>query len=386
MLRTRTAWKMAIAGLALAAGCSFEDPNAPPPQDECIADNAGAVEGGLWAIVDGPPACSTTNPARPEGDDTIAFFTGGKWNEGAALCRARDLFLGASGVGNVDCASKQPPDPNCRELTIQKGLSLPTDAPADAIGYCVINKGTPSEIVAYNTCGLQSAGEPACEELLPTQGKADVTAEWFNCPGGALCPAVPEDVCLKTAGDGSGYVMHVNNPDYSCGANSGLSDANDSMLVTTSTGYGRQSAVCLGSSIYDADGNLLFGIGPTGRYRPATSPGIPMIGDGDPRPAGAKGYCLVHEATTFEYALFTLCDDIVMASAPTDGGISESVPVPECPAGAPDRACVCREGEEITPNTKCIRTPKQACEHGVEKTTPRLGKWLACPGSPYCPT
>jgi hypothetical protein len=388
MLLSRTAWKLALAVLTSSTSCAFEDPNAPPPQDHCIDANAGAAVRGLWARIDGPAGCGQTAPPSVD-EDTIAFFTGSKWGEASSLCRARDLFLGEATVYNADCANAVDPRKLCEPVKIEAGGSLPVAAPPEAIGYCLINKGTASEVVAYSVCGVQTAGEDACEHTLTRN--ADITAEWLNCPGAPLCPLPPDDVCLKGSSDKSGYVGYVDNPAYSCDANSPLADHQDSMFVSTSTGYNPQMAVCMASTTYDAAGGLSFGHGAVVRYMPQNPPpGLPHIDAGDPTPAGAKGYCLIHQDTVFEFALFSLCDETLVPATDADSGVTEPVPAVLCEPGTPPRSdtgCLCREDEPVTAEDRCIRTPKQACEHGEARVLkPRLGTWLACPGSPYCPS
>src|SRR5688572_14474082 len=80
---------------AIAAGCAFHDPNAPPPPDPCLS-GAGRGAEELWARVDGPASCPDPTHA-----DTISHFTGRGWSADSAYCRARDLFLGAAEVKNA---------------------------------------------------------------------------------------------------------------------------------------------------------------------------------------------------------------------------------------------------------------------------------------------
>lgn len=371
----------ALTAMTLVVSCSFEDPNAPPPQDPCLDEFPASAAVGLAARIDGPASCEETSPPTPD-VDTYAVFTGAKWNEGAALCRARDLFLGKATVYNADCSKLIAKGEPCAPLALETTGALPAAAPSGALGYCTINKGTPSEVVVYALCGAATAGEKACEETL-ADGES-ITADWVYCPDGPLCPFVPDEVCLRLPSDGSGYVATVDNPALSCGAGSLRADDEDSLFVTLSSGYGEASAVCLAASVYDPDVGLLFGIGPVRRYAPSlTPPGVPQIDPGEPSPVGAKGYCAFHEGGVFEYAVFTMCDDILVDVVGA-GGAVERVPAPVCAEGAAKKGCICRADQLFT-NSPCLRTPPQICEQGSGKTLrTRPTKWYACPGSPYC--
>jgi len=371
-------FSLSAACLALS-GCTFVDPNEPPPPDACVKQFKGAPESRLWAIVDGPPACSTTNPARPEGDDTLIHYTGGAWNADAALCRALDIFLGATPITDPDI---NPMD-GIPDVTIERNFEVPLDA----IGYCIVNKGTASEMVIYSTCGIQSAGLGACEQTLVGAPKADnITAEWFNCPGGPACAPKSDDACLQEAGDGKGYAGYVDDPDFFCTGTDRegeLTDAQDSMLVVTGTRYKRASAICVGSSPYDSKAGQAFGMGPLSRLSTRDmATGLPVLDPArNPVPNGqAKGYCLFNKGLAEEYVLYSLCDGLEPADpSDTDAGAT---------AGKPDVKPEVDTPAERCPGYKSVQDgdagTKQVSVWGVKVPSPRAGIWFDCPGGEFC--
>lgn len=301
--------------------------------DPCL-NSDGPPLPNLWTIVDGPASCTATNPARPEGDDTILQFTGSAWSEESALCRAQDAFWGATVIQN--------------EPTLEQGFVVPEDA----IGYCIINEQTEAEVVMYSTCGIQSAAQAACEQTLPSM-VPELTARWEDCPKGARCAPLSPDVCFDTVGDGKAYSMYVDNPDLSCPAESDLDDTQDTLLFTLGAGYKQSIAICVGTSAYDQTGGLSFGVSAALRRTQGGSDGtLPDLREGDYSPAGAKGYCLFYEGTPKAFVLFSMCDELT----PTDQGLKDAL------------------------------TPQQACEMAPSITMPkpRPGVWYDCPGSTLC--
>lgn len=366
----RTSSSCLVLALFAHTGCAFDDPNAPPPPDECVKKYKGPAEARLWAIVDGPPSCATTNPARPEGDDTIVHFTGGRWNAEAAHCRAIDVFLGAVEVGDPRNEAGVP------QIEIQRNFEIPLDA----IGYCIVNKGTPSEIVAYSTCGYQSAGEGACEETLVNTPGAEITAEWFNCPGGDACAPASEDACLAEAGDGKAYAAYVDDPDFFCTGtpNEGkLSDAQDTIMVITGTRYKQSSAICLAASTYDSKAGLAFGVGPMARLGTRDANNVPVLDPtrNHPIPNGlTDGYCLFNKGLAEEFVLYSMCSGKAPVEA-TDGGMPTESPT-----------------ANLTRQQRCAGTMQVAGDGGTKEESvwgnrvpsPRKGEWVACPGGPLC--
>ncbi len=358
-------------GLLVATGCAFDDPNAPPPPDLCVTKFSGPGEKKLWAIVDGPAGCAATNPARPEGHDTLVHFTGRAWNADAAHCRAIDLFLGAIEVGGVKNDAGIP------LIEVQRNF----DVPLDALGYCIVNKGTASELVAYSTCGEQSAGETACESVLVKLASVEITAEWFNCPGGPACAPTSDDACLREAGNGLAYAAYVDDPDLYCEAtpqSDKLSDAQDSLLVTTGTRFKRASAICLATSPYDSAAGLAFGAGPMSVIGKRDENKLPVLDAtrSHPIPNGlTDGYCLFNKGLAEEFVLYSLCN----GKAPpleTDAGT---------PAVSPTA--------DLTRQERCMGTfsvpgpdggVMEASVWGGRVPSPRKGEWVACPGGPLC--
>jgi hypothetical protein len=380
---SRTALKSLAAWIVLQAGCTFEDPNAPPPPDDCIKRYPGTPEKELWTGIDGPAACAGTNPARSDviDGDTIVHFTGSGWNEQSAHCRGIDLFLGATPVMNLDNDLDGVPD-----VVIKRNAEVPLDA----IGYCLVNGGTPSEQVEYSVCGLQTAGKGACEQTLVQQGNAEITAEWFNCPGAEFCAPASEDACLKEAGDGRVYAAYVDDPDFFCEGtpNAGsLTDVQDTLLVITGTRYKQSSAICIATSTYDSKAGLAFGIGSMSRISQRVmdgtrEPQLPVLDpERHPVPNGkADGYCLFNEGTAEEFVLYSMCNgqpETDPDAEPLDGG----APAPFEPTF------------DLTRKERCIGatlqmqddgTSKEVSLWGVKVPSPRKGKWFDCPGSELC--
>jgi len=370
---------LALTSLAISA-CGFEDPNAPPPPDKCVKQYKGPGEAGLWAIVDGPPSCASTNPARPEGDDTLIYFSGGGWNTEAAHCRAIDIFLGATPIGDPDLNMDGKPD-----VTIEKNFEIPLDA----IGYCLINAGTPSEITAYSTCGIQSAGQGACEQTLPKTPGADITAKWFNCPGGPSCAPKSDDACLAEAGDGKGYAAYVDDPDFFCTGTKRegtLSDAQDTIMVMTGTRFKLSSALCVAAGPYNLLGVPTYGVGPMSRLATRDmKTNLPVLNPTkDPVPNGVTdGYCLFNKGLAEEFALYETCSGLapvepVDAGPAPDGGMKPATPMAPAVLTRQERCAGYRE--------------VPAGDGGVKRTsvwankipTPRAGEWVKCPGGPLC--
>ncbi len=362
----------------LTPACTFEDPNAPPPPDICLAKSKRSGQHGLWAMVDGPPSCATTNPTRPEGDDTLIHYTGSGWDELSAHCRARDIFLGAVAINDPDLDGDDLP-----EVTVERDFARPLDA----IGYCLINARTPSELTVYSTCGEQSAGQAACEELLPRQSHAEITTTWFNCPGGSACAPASHDACLARAGDGRAYAAFVDDPDFYCAGTPHepiLTDAQDSLLIITGTRYNQSSAICTATSVYDSKAGLAFGIGPMSRISTRDADHVPILDPArHPVPNGlADGYCLFNQGLAEEFVLYSLCSGLAPVSA-VDGGVP------------PDG------GGMAAPPTKTVLSRQERCAGYREKTlpdggvktvsawgdkvsAPRHGEWVTCPGGPLC--
>ncbi len=368
---SQTSVVVALLVLRLGSGCTFVDPNAPPPPDKCVQTHGGPSESGLWAIVDGPPSCASTNVARPEGDDTLVHFTGGKWNADAAHCRAIDIFLGAVEIGDPKN------DAGVHIVEIQRNFQIPLDA----IGYCIVNKGTPSELIAYSTCGIQSAGEGACEETLTNTPGANITAEWVNCPGGEACAPSSDDVCLAEAGDGKAYAAYVDDPDFFCEGtpNAGkLTDAQDTIMVITGTRYKQTSAICIATSAYDSTGGLAFGVGPMARIGTRDAKMIPVLDPArnQPIPNGlTDGYCIFHKGKAEEFLLYSMCNGKAKPVMLPDGGVVE-------PSGV----------ATLTRQQRCAGTVRVMGDGGLtdmsvwmgKVNAPRQGEWVACPGGPLC--
>jgi len=380
-LRRSAALSLALTALAASASCEFEDPNAPPPPDECVKKSKGPAEAGLWAIVDGPPACSTTNPARPEGDDTLIYYSGGGWNAESAHCRALDIFLGATPITDPDLDMDGKPD-----VTIERNFEVPLDA----IGYCLINEGTPSEITAYSTCGIQSAGQGACEQTLVQAPKAnDITAQWFNCPGGPLCAPQSDDGCLAEAGDGKSYAAFVDDPDFFCAGTKQegtLSDAEDTLMVMTGTRFKASSALCVAAGPYNKTGVPTYGVGPLSRLAVRDmATNLPVLDPAkNPVPNGiADGYCLFNKGLAEEFVLYSMCSGLapvepVDAGPVADGGTPAKPVTPPVVLTRKERCAGFKE--EMTADGGTTRTSVW----GTKVPSPRAGEWVDCPGGPLC--
>ncbi len=380
MALRRFGWALVVLSAAGVSDCAFEDPNAPPPLDRCIAERPGAPELGLWAAIDGPPSCPATNPARINAidGDTIVHFTGSAWTREAAHCRSLDLYFGVAKVTNPDLDMDGVPDIEIRG---------DAEIPLDAIGYCLVNGGTPSEQVEYSVCGIPSAGQSACEETLVRQDEAKITAEWFNCPGGPRCAPTEHDVCLREVGDGRAYATYVDDPDFFCAGTaleSMLDDDQDTLLVVTGTRFKQSSALCIAASAYDSQAGLSFGLGPISRIAQrvvddAREPPRPILDPTrHPVPNGlADGYCIFNEGTASEFVFYSLCNG--QPSGETDDG----------DAGAP----AFEPAYALTRQERCIGTRMVTDEDGerVEMSLwggrvpkPRKGTWVDCPGGELC--
>ncbi len=369
---------LALTSLAIG-GCLFEDPNAPPPPDKCVTENAGPREANLWAMVDGPPACASTNPARPEGDDTLIYYSGGAWNTKAAHCRAIDIFLGVTPISDPDLDGDMVPD-----VTVEKGFTIPLDA----IGYCLVNAGTPSELTVYSTCGIQSAGLGACEQTLPTTKEGRITADWFNCPGGSRCAPKSTDGCLAEAGDGKAYAAYVDDPDFFCTGTPRedmLTDAEDTILVVTGTRYKLSSALCLATGPYNSLGIATYGIGPISRiaHRDEKT-NLPVLNPAkDPVPNGmTDGYCLFNKGLAEEFALYEMCSGLapvepVDAGPAGDGGMTPAKPT----TAVLTRQERCAGYREVPASDGGVR---QMSVWGNKIPSPRQGEWVTCPDGPLC--
>lgn len=394
MARARTVLLIVASATTVGWGaCAFEDPNAPPPEDECISGRPGGnAQEGLYAILDNVPPC-TENPSRSDDQDTVVRFTGGGWNADAAACRASQQFFEA--VKSSRVANQQRADYDANEDDEITGdervayeaaikadmLAYPAleGPPIDAVGYCIINKDTPSEHVVYSVCGQAAPGASACEVTLPEAADVAIASEWQNCPGGALCAVVPEgDICIDNGGaaDAKFYTAHVDNaPErgghqgVSCEGRDDLDDTQDTIWMATGSAFGRQNSLCFANSPWDKAGRLLHTTSKLDRINAAVvDGGIPQVKEQDP--TGASGYCLVYEGKPWEYVLYAMCDQ----------------PLSEEQAAEFAAEAAALDPPEDAPQT----VQEKSCRFGIAGTSVRVDeegngpKWFSCPGSPLC--
>lgn len=303
----------------------------------CAANDlrdVGEVREGLWSVLDGISECAASNPARGNEHDSIVHYSGWGWTPTRAQCQNRRIL------------SDYLRHPNASEAVIRQGFQIPSDA----FGYCVFDEGGPGEYVVYNVCDRGDA-DLQCFLARP---RNNLTASWYDCPEGALCPSAPADECISRGLESKSYSMsmYVDNPAWACPEESGLESSQDSLLITLSIGWTASSVLCLGASGYDATGAPQFGVSAAVVSPLDPKGGLPKPSEGTPSPKGASGYCSFYEDTVYAFVLFNMCD--ATSSAGTDG----SKPL----------------------------TPEEACEQGANSDTEgfRRGFWNACPGSPLC--